>query len=129
MIKVKKRKRVRVSPSAMSDIAFLLLIFLMSTASFDGDNEINLPFFKYAEKSVVQEEVLINMRSGGEIIYAGSLLTESEVISLLAEKVDGTVVKLFADGNTPYIKVNSFLTLLQELEKYRVILMAEKNKG
>jgi biopolymer transport protein ExbD len=126
-----KKKEIFVPTNSMSDLAFLLLIFIMVVALINYRKEVkieypeaNMALRTSAEKNL---EVWID-RLGG--IYldgdpADYRSLETKIAQLYISAPD-TRVHIIADRNTPYEKINSALEVLQLLQ-YRVVSFVVKS--
>ena len=131
-MKLNRRKKSFLIPIfSMSDIAFLLLIFIMLVALINYRVEVNID---YAEASTALRttaeknlEVWID-REGG--IYLDGIPADhpslERKIDELYRTAPDTRIHIIADRNTPYEKINSVLEILQILQ-YRVVSFVVKN--
>ena len=130
-MRLKRRKKTFTIPvNSMSDVAFLLLIFIMVVALINYRKEVKIEYPEAdtalrtsAEKNL---EVWID-RDGG--IYldgdpADYPALENAIMQLYISAPD-TIVHIIADRNTPYEKINSVLEVLQLLQ-YRVVSFVVK---
>ncbi len=113
MIRLKRAKRKPIIPmSSMSDIGFLLLIFIMLISLINQRHEVKIEYCeaKELERTQDAENLEIWIERTGAISVDGSLVDGGElelvVAGRLAEK-PGTRVHVIADRNTPYRYVNS----------------------
>jgi biopolymer transport protein ExbD len=127
----KSKKAFLISTNSLSDIAFLLLIFIMLLALINYRKEINIeyPEAKTALRTVAEKnlEVWID-REGGIYLngYDADLPAfEMEIIRLYRSAPD-TRIHIIADRNTPYEKINAALEIMQILQ-YRVVSFVVKN--
>ena len=127
----KKSKPFQIPLSSMSDIAFLLLIFIMLVAliNFRKEVKIDYPEAKTVLKTTAEKnlEVWID-RSGGIYLNgdpANHAALERKIIDIYRSAPD-TRVHIIADRNTPYEKINSVLEVLQILQ-YRVVSFVVKD--
>jgi biopolymer transport protein ExbD len=125
-----KKKDIFVPTNSMSDLAFLLLIFIMVVALINYRKEVKIeyPEAKTALRTSTEKnlEVWIDRLGGiyldGEPSDYSSLETK---ISQLYVSAPDTRVHIIADRNTPYEKINSALEVLQLLQ-YRVVSFVVK---
>jgi biopolymer transport protein ExbD len=130
-LKHKYSKRViSISTNSMSDLAFLLLIFIMVVSLINYRKEVNIeyPEAKTALRTSAEKnlEVWIDKLGGiyldGEPSDYHSL--ETKIAQLFVSAPD-TRVHIIADRNTPYEKINNALEVLQLLQ-YRVVSFVVK---
>jgi len=124
-------KKFTIPMNSMSDVAFLLLIFIMVIALINFRKEIHIEYATAqtvlntgAEKNL---EVWIDLE--GDIFIAGdpaSLPALEQVISDLYINTPDTRVHILADKNTPYEKINAVVEVLQILQ-YRTVSFVVKN--
>ena len=131
-MRLKRRKKSFSIPlNSMSDVAFLLLIFIMLVALINYRKEVKIEYPEAmtalrtsAEKNL---EVWVD-REGG--IYmdgdpADFLALENKIAELYRSAPD-TRIHIIADRYTPYEKINSILEVFQILQ-YRVVSFVVKN--
>ena len=127
----RKRKKFFIPLFSMSDIAFLLLIFIMLVAliNFRIEVKIEYPQANIALRTTAEKnlEVWID-RDGG--IYLDGIPSDHSVlenkVADLYRTAPDTRIHIIADRNTPYEKINSVLEILQILQ-YRVVSFVVKN--
>ncbi|MDR2700916.1 MAG: biopolymer transporter ExbD [Spirochaetaceae bacterium] len=119
------RKTFTVPMNAMSDVAFLLLIFIMlvSLINYRREVKIEYPEAERAKRTSAEKNLEIWIdRHGG--LYLEGLPADLETIETALgntyRSAPDTRVHIIADKNTPYIHVNSVLEILQLLQ-YRVL--------
>lgn len=133
MINLKpKRRNPSITTSSMSDIGFLLLIFIML---------ISLMNQRYEEKIIYSESTVLEktqadknfeiwiQRNGvisadGHVLNAASL--EKAIVSAIAENPN-VRIHVIADKDTPYKYVNEVVMVLQTLQ-HRVVSFVVKEK-
>ena len=132
-MKLKRREKGHfyVPLSSMSDIAFLLLIFIMLVALINYRIEVNIDFpeARTALRTSAGKnlEVWVD-RYGGlymDGIPANLSALEETIIELFLSAPD-TRIHIIADRNTPYKNINSVLEILQLLQ-YRVVSFVVRN--
>ena len=124
-------KRFYIPLNSMSDVAFLLLIFIMLVALINYRKEVKIeyPEAKTALRTSAEKnlEVWIDKEGGlyldGE---ASSLLGLERKIADLYRGAPDTRVHIIADRNTAYEHINAALEILQILQ-YRVVSFVVKN--
>lgn len=127
----KKNKEFYIPLNSMSDVAFLLLIFIMLVALINYRKEVKIeyPEAKTALRTSAEKnlEVWVD-RDGGVYLDGdpGDLLALERTIAELYRSAPDTRVHIIADRNTPYEKINAVLEILQVLQ-YRVVSFVVKN--
>lgn len=127
----KRNKDFYIPLNSMSDVAFLLLIFIMLVALINYRKEVKIeyPEAKTALRTSAEKnlEVWID-RAGGVYLDGepGDLLALERLIAELYRSAPDTRVHIIADRNTPYEKINGVLEILQVLQ-YRVVSFVVKN--
>ena len=124
-------KRFYIPLNSMSDVAFLLLIFIMLVALINYRKEVKIeyPEAKTALRTSAEKnlEVWIDKEGGlyldGE---ASNLLGLERKIADLYRSAPDTRVHIIADRNTAYEHINAALEILQILQ-YRVVSFVVKN--
>jgi len=130
-LKHSRRKNIFIPLFSTSDIAFLLLIFIMLLALMNYRKEVQID---YPEASTVlntnaQQNLEVWIDIDGKIYLDGieSNLRALELsIIEIYQTAQDTRVHIIADRNTPYHRVNAILELLQILQ-YRVVSFVVKN--
>jgi biopolymer transport protein ExbD len=117
--------------NSMSDVAFLLLIFIMLVALINYRKEVKIeyPEAKTALRTSEEKNLEVWVDRDGGIYLNGDdadLLALERVIADLYRSAPDTRVHIIADRNTPYEKINNVLEVLQILQ-YRVVSFVVKN--
>ena len=126
-IKLYSRKR-NLSPVAMADIAFLLLIFLILTTNVNNNGNIKLPLFKYSQKVSYPKKIVVAVKENGSIMVdnkPSGLQSLSSFLDSLPDKKN-TIVRLIADRNTDYSNVDKVLSLLKDKDVLKIVLVTEE---
>ena len=115
----------------MSDIAFLLLIFIMLVALINYRKEIKIeyPEAKTALSVNTGKNLEVWVDLNGYIFingYASTISDLEERIDDLYRNAPDTRIHIIADRNTPYEKIYSVTEILQTLQ-YRVVSFVVKN--
>jgi biopolymer transport protein ExbD len=116
----------------MSDIAFLLLIFIMlvSLINYRKEVRIEYPEAETAKRVSAEKNLEIWVDQGGNLYLDGTLSTmdivERGIIDAYRNAPD-TRVHIIADRNTPFANVHKVLEILQILQ-YRVVSFVVKEK-
>jgi biopolymer transport protein ExbD len=117
--------------NSMSDVAFLLLIFIMLVALINYRKEVKIeyPDAKTALRTSEEKNLEVWIDKGGDIYLDGEdadLLALERTIGELYRGAPDTRVHIIADRSTPYEKINAVLEVLQILQ-YRVVSFVVKN--
>ena len=132
-MKLKRERRAFIIPSSsMSDVAFLLLIFIMlvSLINYRREVKIQYPEAETAKKVSVEKNLEIWIdRSGGLYLNgeASSLALVEQGITEAYRSAPDTRVHIIADRDTPFRNVHNVLDILQLLQ-YRVVSFVVKNE-
>ena len=115
----------------MSDVAFLLLIFIMIVALINYRKEVKIeyPEAKTALRTSAEKNLEVWINREGAIYLDGDaadLLALERKIAEIYITAPDTRVHIIADRYTPYEKINSALEVLQLLQ-YRVVSFVVKN--
>jgi len=125
------KKHFSISLFSTSDIAFLLLIFIMlvSLINYRVEVKIDYPEAKTALRTSEEKNLEIWIDIEGRIyldgIPADHLGLEQKIQELYRTAPD-TRVHVIADKNTSYEKINEVLEVMQILQ-YRVVSFVVKN--
>jgi biopolymer transport protein ExbD len=116
----------------MSDVAFLLLIFIMlvSLINYRREVKIEYPEAAAAKKTSAEKNLEIWVDRAGALYLDGlpsDLKTiENSIISTYQEAPD-TRIHIIADRETPFTHINRILQMLQILQ-YRVVSFVVKDR-
>jgi len=116
----------------MSDVAFLLLIFIMlvSIINYRKVVKIEYPEAETAKKVSVENNFEIWVDRSGNLYLDGnpsSLETVEQGITEAYRKAPDTRIHIIADRDTPFESVHRVLDILQLLQ-YRVVSFVVKNE-
>ena len=130
-LKRPRGKNFYIPLNSMSDVAFLLLIFIMLVALINYRKEVKIdyPDAKTALRTSEEKNLEVWIDREGGIYLDGEdsdLLAFERVIADLYRRAPDTRVHIIADRNTPYEKINAVLEVLQILQ-YRVVSFVVKN--
>jgi len=130
-LKRNKNKNFYIPLNSMSDVAFLLLIFIMLVALINYRKEVKIeyPNAKTALRTSEEKNLEVWIDREGGIYLDGDdadLLALERKIADLYRGAPDTRVHIIADRNTPYEKINAVLEVLQVLQ-YRVVSFVVKN--
>ena len=115
----------------MSDVAFLLLIFIMIVALINYRKEVKIEYPQAQTALRVSDEknLEIWVDLEGDVYLDGEpanlALVENKIDELYRTAPD-TRVHIIADRNTSYEKINNVLEIMQKLQ-YRVVSFVVKN--
>jgi biopolymer transport protein ExbD len=117
--------------NSMSDVAFLLLIFIMLVALINYRKEVKIeyPEANTALRTSEEKNLEVWIDKEGEIYLDGDesdLPAFEQKIADLYRNAPDTRVHIIADRNVPYEKINAALEVLQILQ-YRVVSFVVKN--
>ena len=130
-LKRPRGKNFYIPLNSMSDVAFLLLIFIMLVALINYRKEVKIeyPDAKTALRTSEEKNLEVWIDRDGAIYLDGEdsdLLALERVIGELYRGAPDTRVHIIADRSTPYEKINAVLEVLQILQ-YRVVSFVVKN--
>jgi biopolymer transport protein ExbD len=127
----RKRDQFIVPMNSMSDVAFLLLIFIMlvSLINYRREVKIEYPEAENSIKTSAEKNLEIWVDLEGRV-YLDGILSALGTIELAVTDVyrnaPDTRIHIIADRNTPFVEVNKVLELLQLLQ-YRVVSFVVKD--
>jgi biopolymer transport protein ExbD len=131
-----KLRRARGEPfyiplNSMSDVAFLLLIFIMLVALINYRKEVKIeyPEAQAAQRTSAEKNLEIWIDRDGGVYLDGERSDYRGVELAIADiyrAAPDTRVHIIADRNTPYEKINGVLEILQILQ-YRVVSFVVKD--
>ena len=127
----RKKKSFFIPLNSMSDVAFLLLIFIMIVALINYRKEVKIeyPEANTALRTSAEKNLEVWVDREGEIYLDGDPANYQALESKIAElyiSAPDTRVHIIADRFTPYEKINSVLEVFQLLQ-YRVVSFVVKN--
>ncbi|MDR2050001.1 MAG: biopolymer transporter ExbD [Treponema sp.] len=131
-MKLRRERRMSMVPmNAMSDVAFLLLIFIMLVALINYRREVKIeyPEAESAKRTSDEKNLEIWVDASGRLYLDGvpaDLAAVEDAVGAVYRDAPDTRVHIIADKNTPFRIVNSVLELLQILE-YRVVSFVVKD--
>ncbi|MBN2545156.1 MAG: biopolymer transporter ExbD [Spirochaetes bacterium] len=131
-MKIKRHKKLKplLPINSMSDIAFLLLIFIMllSLINYRREIKIEYPEAEYQEVTQKDKNFELYISRTGDIYYKGNTVTigslEGCLVDVLAKNPD-TMVHIKADKNTEYKNVDGVINILKLLQ-HRVVSLVVK---
>jgi biopolymer transport protein ExbD len=127
----RRRKKMVVPLNSMSDVAFLLLIFIMlvSLINYRREVKIDYPEANTAKKTSAEHNLEIWVDRTGGLYLDGApsdLATIENGIIDTYRKAPNTQIHIIADRETPFEYVNRVLQVLQVLQ-YRVVSFVVKD--
>ena len=134
MVNIKKKRRnPSITTSSMSDIGFLLLIFIMLISLMNQryEEKINYSESTVLERTQANANFEIWIQKNGVISADGEILDavglERAVVGAIAENPE-VRIHVIADKDTPYKYVNSVVGVLQSLQ-HRVVSFVIKERS
>jgi len=126
----RKRKPFFIPTFSMSDVAFLLLIFIMlvSLINYRKEVKIDYPEARTALRTTAEKNLEVWINIDGDIFLDGNEADYSALQNKITElyvTAPDTRVHIIADRNTPYENINSVLEILQILQ-HRVVSFVVK---
>jgi biopolymer transport protein ExbD len=128
---IRERKKFIVPMNAMSDVAFLLLIFIMLVALINYRREVKIeyPEAQTAKKTSAEKNLEIWIDKSGGVYLDGTPAQLADIERAVADiylRAPGTRIHLIADRDTAFRNINEVLSILQLLE-YRVVSFVVKD--
>jgi biopolymer transport protein ExbD len=130
----RKARRYPIIPvSAMSDIAFLLLIFIMLVSIINYRKEIKIDYAisKNQQRTQADKNFEIWVNKDGVVFYDGNNINLQELQKFIEKKYFETPDVRFhviADKSTKYRYVNSVVELLKQTQVNSVSLVVKEKK-
>ncbi len=126
------RRKPTVPVNAMSDIAFLLLIFIMliSLINYRQEVPIDYPEAERAEITQADKNLELWVQKSGDLFHDGKRISlrDAEVLIVDAVVADPAVrIHILADRATPYRHVAGVLEVLQTLQHRVVSLVVSES--
>ncbi len=127
---LKRKKRKAFALVATSDIAFLLLIFLIVTANLEYNPEITAPQIANTTEFLATENkvILIEVTGDGELFVESKKTNLNEFPSLLSELSNEFIYRIYADQTAPFFLIATALNELQKNNKQKILMMIEKEQ-
>jgi biopolymer transport protein ExbD len=124
------KKTFNIPLSSMSDIGFLLLVFIMlvSLINYRKEVKIEYPEAQKALRTTEEKNLEVWIDLEGDIYLDGTPADRGafeQMISHLYTSAPDTRVHIIADKNTTYENINSVLEIMQLLQ-YRVVSFVVK---
>ena len=133
MFTINRRKRkASIATASMSDIGFLLLIFIMLISLINQRHEEKIEYSeaKILEKTQEEKNLEIWIKKDGGIFVEGQQLSAQNLELMLAGKIaeePGARIHIIADRSTPYKYINDVISVLQLLQ-HRVVSFVVKEE-
>lgn len=132
-IKRKKRRAPIVPINSMSDIAFLLLIFIMliSLINYRKEVKIEYPEADLSEVTQADKNLELWIDRTGNLYFQGEPVNRVSMEGLVAEHValnPSIRIHIIADKNTPYKDINFLVEMLQLLQHRVVSFVVKENR-
>jgi biopolymer transport protein ExbD len=132
-IRKKNRRYPIIAVSAMSDIAFLLLIFIMlvSIINYRKEIKIEYPLAKNQERTQVDKNFEIWVNKDGAVFYDGKnidLITLQKMAEDKYFKIPDVRFHVIADRNVKYKYVNDIIEVLKQIQANAVSLVVKEKK-
>ncbi len=133
MFTINRRKRkASIATASMSDIGFLLLIFIMLISLINQRHEEKIEYSeaKILEKTQEEKNLEIWIKKDGNIFVEGNQISPETLELLIAGKIaeePGARIHIIADRNTPYKYINDVVSVLQLLQ-HRVVSFVVKEE-
>ena len=133
MFTINRRKRkASIATASMSDIGFLLLIFIMLISLINQRHEEKIEYSeaKILEKTQVEKNLEIWIKQDGSVFVEGNQIRPQNLELLIAGKIaeEPTArIHIIADRNTPYKYINDVVSVLQLLQ-HRVVSFVVKEE-
>lgn len=132
-MKIKRKTSIKniIPVSSMSDIAFLLLIFLMlsSIVNMKKGPQISLPKAKELSKPKKALKYDLSIDKNGNIFFEGTYINTEKLSLIFSERIlssPNLFVQINADEDTHYEKVDAVIKALQAAKSYKIIFVCKK---
>ncbi len=132
-MKIKRRNKSgpSIPVSAMSDIGFLLLIFIMVVSLINYRKEIKIEYPEANNQEITNAEknFEIWIEKDGNVFYKGEMVTTKILEGLIVDAIvkdPKVMIHILADKNTKYKDVNEIMKVLQILQ-HRVVSLVVKS--
>jgi biopolymer transport protein ExbD len=127
----RERKHFSIPLNSMSDVAFLLLIFIMlvSLINYRREVKIEYPEAEMIKKTSAEKNLEIWIDKEGAVYLDGTpadLRAVEDTLTDTYRDAPDTRVHIIADRHTPFEKIQGVLSILQLLQ-YRVVSFVVKN--
>ena len=128
-----KKRNCSIATSSMSDIGFLLLIFIMLISLMNQRHEQHIEYSEAVqlEKTQSEKNLEIWIMSNGEVFVDGEKYDRESLEQKIIQKfIDepSSRIHIIADKNTPYRYVDSVVQILQMLQHRVVSFVVKEGK-
>ena len=129
----RKKRNCSIATSSMSDIGFLLLIFIMLISLMNQRHEQHIEYSEAVqlEKTQSEKNLEIWIVSNGEVFVDGEKYDRESLEQKIIQKfIDepSSRIHIIADKNTPYRYVDSVVQILQMLQHRVVSFVVKEGK-
>ncbi len=133
-LKKKNKSKPEIPASAMSDIAFLLLIFFMTTTVFNVDKgpQIKLPAAEEVEKTKRKDTIALYIDANGNVNVDGRYIALEYLPEVIVDEVASNPslkIILKTDRAAEYGAVMAVFQKLQDAGAYYLSLSTELESG
>jgi biopolymer transport protein ExbD len=130
----REKKSPKITTSSMSDIGFLLLIFIMLLSLINQKYEAKIEYGEAVniEKTDLAHNLEIWIKKNGRITSGGKEYSIPDLEQLIAQSVvehPDVRIQIIADKETPYMYVNDVVEILQLLQHRVVGFVVREKKG
>ena len=134
VIKKKSRLSPTIPTASMADIAFLLLVFFMTTTIFKHEEglEINLPRAEAAKKQKSEQLANIWVDRQGRISINDKMIYLQDIQPIIAQKLEDNphlIVSFKADNRVRYEVINSVQEELKAINAVRISFSSDLETG
>lgn len=129
----RKRRKPIIPINSMSDIAFLLLIFIMVLSLINYKKEIKIDYAEaeYQEFTQRDKNFEIWIDADGCPYFNGEIIEGNKITEIINEELNKNHdlrFHIIADKKAKYTKVNDVIEILKEMQIYTVSLVVKENK-
>ncbi len=135
MFEIKRERRSpHISTSSMSDIGFLLLIFIMLLSLINQKYEAKIEYGEATkiEKTDEAHNLEIWVEKNGRVSCDGEFYDHSGLEMVIAKAINehpDVRIQIIADRKTPYKYVNDVVGILQRLQHRVVSFVVQEKTG
>lgn len=128
------RRKPQITTSSMSDIGFLLLIFIMLLSLINQKYEAKIEYGEATkiEKTDEAHNLEIWIEKNGRVSSDGEFYDHNGLEMLVAKSImehPDVRVQIIADKETPYRYVNDVVSILQKLQHRVVSFVVQEKAG
>lgn len=130
----RQRRKAQITTSSMSDIGFLLLIFIMLLSLINQKYEAKIEYGEASriEKTDEAHNLEIWVEKNGRISSDGEYYDINGLEQLIAKSIyehRDVRIQIIADKDTPYHYVNDVVAILQSLQHRVVSFVVQERAG